>query len=322
MRVRYNNKIEQGFKKIFTRKTGGALWVQIVALFLSSSLLLFFVSARYVEERALLARKKELEKIKLEVKLPEISVQAKSFVVFDVRNDKVLLSKEATTSLPLASLTKVKTAYLFASMSNLQETIVIPSLGKNHDYDFTLKPGDIWKTSDLIKFMLTISSNDVAEILAMKSPLGREDFIKVMNNTSASTSLIFTTPNGLDIGENIGGIGSAVDMAKLLKDFYKEYPELFEATNKTSLTVIINGRKISGVPNTNRDVETYTGISGSKTGFTDKAGGNLAILYDEALGRPLIIVLLGSTREGRFHDMKNILSYIKEHNNELYQREK
>lgn len=322
MQVRYNTKIKQGLKKLFTRKTGGSLWVQIVALLLSSLILLFFLSVRYVEERALTARKKELEKVKLEVKLPEISVQAKSFVVYDVRSDKVLLSKESAAILPLASLTKVKTAYLFASMSNLQETIAIPDLGKNHNYDFTLKPGDIWKTSDLIKFMLTISSNDVADILAMKSPLGREGFLKLMNSTSASTSLSFTTPNGLDIGEKIGGLGSSLDVAKLLKSFYKEYPELFEATNKTSIAVTINGQKITGIPNTNRDVETYTGISGSKTGFTDKAGGNLAILYDEALGRPLIIVLLGSTKEGRFHDMKNILSYIKEYGNELYQREK
>ncbi len=322
MRVRYKQKAKEGLQRIFTRGTSVALWVQLLALLLSSFALLFFISERYVEEKALAARKKELEKVLLEAKLPPVSVLAKSFVVYDVNKDKILLSKEETLTLPLASLTKIKTALEYAQMSDLNENVTIPSLGEKHDYDFTLKPGDTWKASDLIKFMLTISSNDVADILAMKSPLGRDGFIEFMNSSSASTSLSYTTPNGLDIGENIGGQGSALDMAKLLKNFYKSYPELFEATNKTSITVTINGKKITGIPNTNREVETYTGISGSKTGFTDKAGGNLAILYDEALGRPLIIVLLGSTREGRFHDMRNILSYIKERSNELYQREK
>ncbi len=251
--------------------------------------------------------------------LPELTLEAESYIVVDGNTGKVLLGKDENTSRPLASLTKIQTAYLFAKRNDIHSTITIPNLGPKHVYDFTLKSGDKWNTDDLIKFMLIISSNDAAEILARSEPLGRKQFIELMNErVGSSSSLFFTTPDGLDEGENIGGQGSALDMSKLLRKFYLEFPALFEATSKTDLTVTINGQKYTGIPNTNRDVELYRGIIGSKTGFTDRAGGNLAVIYDESLGNPLILVLLGSTKEGRFKDMKKLISYINENRNALY----
>ena len=43
------------------------------------------------------------------------------------------------------------------------------------------------------------------------------------------------------------------------------------------------------------------GLVGVKTGFTDLAGGNVAIGWS-AFGRSYVVVVLGSTREGRFSD--------------------
>ncbi|MDZ4226360.1 MAG: hypothetical protein U1C66_02630, partial [Patescibacteria group bacterium] len=49
------------------------------------------------------------------------------------------------------------------------------------------------------------------------------------------------------------------------------------------------------------------GFVGAKTGFTDLAGGNLVAAFDLELGRPVVIVALGSTLEGRFADVKLLL---------------
>ena len=41
----------------------------------------------------------------------------------------------------------------------------------------------------------------------------------------------------------------------------------------------------------------------SKTGFTNLAGGNLAIVFDAGFMHPIAIVVLGSTIDGRFSDI-------------------
>jgi D-alanyl-D-alanine carboxypeptidase len=44
-----------------------------------------------------------------------------------------------------------------------------------------------------------------------------------------------------------------------------------------------------------------------KTGFTDLAGGNLAIVFDVGLAHPVVAVVLGSSEEGRFSDMQKLV---------------
>ena len=62
------------------------------------------------------------------------------------------------------------------------------------------------------------------------------------------------------------------------------------------------------VPNTNILTNSFVNIIASKTGLTRLAGGNLAIVFDADLGRPVVAVVLGSTEEGRFTDMKQLIS--------------
>jgi D-alanyl-D-alanine carboxypeptidase len=305
------------FYNILIRKKNVVLTFILFSLLFSFSFLISYLSVYYVHqiEQSKAKKAEPVEKVNV---LPPLVLGAKSFVVYDANTGKVLLSKDENSPRPLASLTKIQTAYIFAKRNTTGGTIVIPDLGSGHSYDFSLKSGDIWSTEDLIKFMLIISSNDAAEILAKSEKAGREGFIELMNKNTSSSSLYFTNPDGLDEEGDVGGIGSALDVSKLLRRFYLEFPALFEATSKSTLTVTINGKKYSGIPNTNQEVELYRGVIGSKTGFTDKAGGNLAVIYDESLGNPLILVLLGSSKEGRFEDMRKLISYINENRNALY----
>ena len=40
----------------------------------------------------------------------------------------------------------------------------------------------------------------------------------------------------------------------------------------------------------------------SKTGYTDLAGGNLALVFDAGIRHPVAVVVLGSSKEARFTD--------------------
>ncbi len=45
----------------------------------------------------------------------------------------------------------------------------------------------------------------------------------------------------------------------------------------------------------------------SKTGFSDLAGGNLAVVYDAGINHPIVAVILGSTYTDRFIDMVELI---------------
>jgi D-alanyl-D-alanine carboxypeptidase len=52
---------------------------------------------------------------------------------------------------------------------------------------------------------------------------------------------------------------------------------------------------------------------GGKTGLTDLAGGNLGILFDAGMGRPVAIVVLGATEKSRFTDVSALLFRTQEY---------
>lgn len=92
---------------------------------------------------------KELEKINSLHKEKEINTQnkinqnifAKSYVVYDVKNDKVIFSKNENTVLPLASLTKIVTAVTAINIKSRDTIITINSSKMREDekLDFGLK---------------------------------------------------------------------------------------------------------------------------------------------------------------------------------------
>jgi len=65
----------------------------------------------------------------------------------------------------------------------------------------------------------------------------------------------------------------------------------------------VPGRTAHGAP-----LGAIPGIIMGKTGYTDLAGGNLAVVFDAGVGHPVVAVVMGSTQDGRFSDMKQLVS--------------
>src|SRR3989338_4407186 len=62
--------------------------------------------------------------------------------------------------------------------------------------------------------------------------------------------------------------------------------------------------------NTNSILADIPNLLGSKTGYTDLAGGNLTIAFDAGFNRPIIVTVLGSTHSERFSDVKKIVAAV------------
>lgn len=240
----------------------------------------------------------------------DVSITGKAYVVYDIVDNKIISSKNATTTLPLASITKVMTAFTAYSHLHKDTYITISPSSIDDDYDLGLRKGQSWKLNELLKYTLVFSSNDGAQAIA--DSIGRSMFVNDMNQDALSLglNLHFTQPAGLDENGKIGGLGTALDIAKLFAAARKQFPEILDATTKARANVFTSTGSLNGIPNTNQVVTTFSGIEASKTGFTDLAGGNLAVIADITIGHPVVIVVLGSTREDRFTDVEKLYSAL------------
>lgn len=255
------------------------------------------------------------------VKFESPELMAKAAIVYDVNEHKILYAKNPDLPLPLASLTKVMTAVTAKKLAGSMDKVSIKLEDLAPEGDSGLKVASDWNTKDLIDYLLIVSSNDGAHALASAAAAwSNKDFIAQMNATSKNIGLantIFYNEHGLDRGESEGGLpdssqagsyGSAQDMAKLFEYALKNQPDILEATRYPELLVRDRNNDIYMATNTNIAANFIPSLIASKTGYTELAGGNLAIAFDAGLERPIIVVVLGSTQEGRFEDTVKLVN--------------
>ena len=242
------------------------------------------------------------EKNKINVRVNEALLEKEligmSAVIYDATEGKVVWSYNSVKTSSLASLTKVMTAYIYKE--NCDKEIIYNNLS--------------FKSDDALRFMLIQSSNEMADALSTNC-MTKSEFIKLMNEKAVSLglNLHYVNPSGMDYPGIIGGRGDAMSMSQLLFIVSNKYPNVFDYTTENESELAVKrGGKLAYVEaiNTNQDISNLTGARASKTGLTDYAGGNLGIVYDPFVGRTLSIVVLGSTKEGRFDDIKLILNNI------------
>ncbi len=238
------------------------------------------------------------------------ALTAKAAVVYDAKTRHILFAKDADKPLPLASLTKIMTAV--TALSLIPETTLIPigreALKQEGDSGFSLN--EEWILRDLLRFMLLKSSNDAAYAVAEGSG-GHQSFIAAMNAHAEKLGLIhthFENETGLDLDTvRPGAVGSARETALLFAEALAKFPRIFTATKWSELLLPDKDGTFRSAENTNRDTNRLPLLLASKTGFTDLAGGNLAIAFDADFGHPIIVVVQGSTAEGRFTDAETLV---------------
>ncbi len=245
--------------------------------------------------------------------------EAKAYVVYDLTNNTILAQKNAEVPLPLASLTKLFTALLSAKY--LADDIVEISKQDLETEGYSgLKEGSKWRAKTLAAYMLVVSSNDAAEALkrALEKKTGKSflELVKELAKEKGLKQSFAVNPSGLDESADLAGAySSALEMAKLLNKAYSEAPEIFSYTSKKEMIFKdLDGNEYNA-KNTNKIVYYIFNLLAGKTGFTDLAGGNLAILFEPEINHPIAIVVLSSSKEGRFEDVRRLyeatLKYLK-----------
>jgi D-alanyl-D-alanine carboxypeptidase (penicillin-binding protein 5/6) len=249
-------------------------------------------------------------------------VRAEAAYVWDIRTQRALYSKNADEVLPLASLTKLMTTLLAHELITEQTNTTVSLNAIRQEGSSGLTAGEEFTAKELQELALISSSNDAAyalaanvgELLGAQNP--ETQFVTGMNIRAEELgleTLHFENTTGLDLSQyKPGAVGSARDISFLMEHIVTDYPELIAPTQETTTRVYNNAGLYHDVRNTNTTVSQIPNLIGSKTGYTDLAGGNLTIAFDAGYNRPIVITVLGSTREERFTDVLRLVHAIQD----------
>ncbi len=243
----------------------------------------------------------------------DVSLRAKSAIVWDVSEQRVLFNKNADDQLPLASITKLMTALVAYELLGGDETVAITQSSLKTEGDSGFVDGEEFTVQNLSDLTLISSSNDGASALSatagsviLETANPEYAFVHAMNLKAEElglTKTYFKNSTGLDLSESeAGAYGSARDIALLMEYIIKESTDPVALTN-LDITTIRNERgQYHTAKNTNEVVNDIDGLIASKTGYTDLSGGNLVVAVNIGLNHPVIVAVLGSSQEGRFSD--------------------
>ena len=247
---------------------------------------------------------------------------ASSALVVDPLIQETLFAKREGDLVPIASLTKIMTALIALERSHKDERILISEQAVGTEgISGNLSVGETHSVSSLISMMMLESSNDAAVALAehVGRVYGAETFeesqtlfTNLMNEKATAlgmSSAHFQNPSGLDLTDDVpSNLSSARDLANLIT-YVSQFPGIWNPSQNESVVLLDSGIE-HPLFNINEIARETPGLIGSKTGFTDRAGGSLVAFIEIPLGQPKILVILGSTQEARFEDMRALIHWL------------
>lgn len=225
------------------------------------------------------------------------NILSKAYCLIDVESAKILIGRNETTKMPVASTTKIATAVVVVEnySERLKDVVTItPKMVNVEETTIKLRVGEKITVENLLNGLLINSGNDAALALAEYFG-GKAKFIEEMNQKVIQIGLEttkFQDPAGL----NDDGYSTAKDMAIL--GAYALRNEIIASIVRTPEKIItsVDGKITHELTNSNRMVRSEESLYlpyaiGIKTGFTYAAGHVLVSAAEKDKHRIVAVVL-------------------------------
>ena len=242
---------------------------------------------------------------------------ARSAVLMDANNGRILFEKNGTEQLPMASTTKIMTLLITLENANPENTVTISSYASSMpEVKLHIREGEQYRLKDLCYSLMLESHNDSAVAIAEHVGGSVEAFAAMMNQKARDLGCYhtyFITPNGLDASdESCVHSTTAEDLARIMRACM-EREDFLAITREPSWSFSdLSGTRHFTVNNKNAFLHMMEGALTGKTGFTNGAG----YCYAGALerdGRRLIAVVLAcgwpSNRTWKWSDTQKLMNY-------------
>ena len=245
--------------------------------------------------------------------------------VYCATTEEVLWKKNASKQYNLASITKLMTCLLAAEKLDLAEEVTITQAAteviKTESFVYA---GEKIKAEDLVYAALLASANDAAKALAITVSGSEKKFVKLMNQKAKELgckNTRFVTSSGV---YNKNHYSSAEDIVKIARAAFAN-PDVLRiakvaeytvpATNKTdAVTLKTTNLFLKGgeadTGNGKIKVKKYKGMVAGKTGTTNLNRTTMVVLC-KIDGFDIYAVILDSTLQQRYRDIKKLLDYAK-----------
>ena len=242
---------------------------------------------------------------------------ARSAVLMDANNGRILFEKNGTEQLPMASTTKIMTLLITLENANPENTVTISSYASSMpEVKLHIREGEQYRLKDLCYSLMLESHNDSAVAIAEHVGGSVEAFAAMMNQKARDLGCYhtyFITPNGLDASDESGVHSTtAEDLARIMRACM-EREDFLAITREPSWSFSdLSGTRHFTVNNKNAFLHMMEGALTGKTGFTNGAG----YCYAGALerdGRRLIAVVLAcgwpGNRTWKWSDTQKLMNY-------------
>jgi D-alanyl-D-alanine carboxypeptidase len=247
---------------------------------------------------------------------PAPSIQAESAFVFDPERGWILYQKNADTSYPAASLTKVMTLLVAIDSAPLDQEVTIGPdaaalVNSNNSY-MGVSAGERLTMRELLYGLIVSGGNDAALAIADAVAGNKASFVAMMNVRARQLGLThthFVTPDGVDAND----VTSASDMAKLsalaimrpgVEQITSTFQYVIPQTATHKLFNLQGGNDLlpgGGSP--------YPGANGVKTGYTAEAQYCMAFSA-RSQGHLIVGVILGDpSAQARVADAHALLDW-------------
>ncbi len=233
---------------------------------------------------------------------------ARAWTLIEARTGAVLASHAAAQELPIASTTKLMTAYVAIQEMPLDKIVrAAPYDAIYGESLLGLRTGQRISVRDLLYGLILRSGNDAAHDLALAAAGSIPRFVAQMNRRATALGLAdthYANPVGLD---QRGNFSSARDLATLSRRLLRipAFARIADARSAT-LRSLRPPRRISTINELLVDVPWATGV---KTGHTFDAGYVL-VGSGRRKGVDLISVAIGApSDEARYSDNLELLEY-------------
>jgi D-alanyl-D-alanine carboxypeptidase (penicillin-binding protein 5/6) len=251
---------------------------------------------------------REKPKPTAETPAERLGIQARAWAVIDARTGEVLLSQAGRERLPIASATKLMTAYV--AMQKMPLDRIVTAAPYDAEFGESLleaRAGERISVRDLLYGLILLSGNDAAHTLAIRTAGSTERFVREMNRRAAALGLSdthYANPVGLD---QAGNYSSALDLLALTRRLLRM--PAFARISDTESVLLRSVQPPRRIETINELLRLEPWATGVKTGHTWGAGYVL-VGSGERKGVELISVAIAApTDETRYSDNLALLEY-------------
>lgn len=250
---------------------------------------------------------------------PAFETGVNSYLIAEYETGVIMAEKNIDTIRPIASLTKMMTAYELAKEGlNLQKSVTYdPAIHKSEYHYFRIVAGERILNKHLMDAMLVSSINTAARMLVQSLEKDERLFIARMNSRAKEWGLsqtLFIDPSGVSL-ENKGTAREYLTIftKTIANDMVSSYAG--KASYEYDELVDLDGKPRHFDSHTNELMEKTDlsfDILGSKTGYLEESGDHLAMLVKRKTdGKKFVIITMGNPDHVRkFDEPKAIAEWV------------